>query len=354
MQALDVQQRLAAVLTTLLFALQAPLGNPQFALGCPIMLGRLHAAVITVVQEVLDVQINAHRFPCWRKRRWVGEFAGKTYKPLARLLHEAHRLEVAFQRPMPAHPQATYCCDLQAFAIQPKAVAILFQAKTVEAVVAFEAWITRLLSSFHPAEEVLEGCIALRCCHLQNVAVNVFKLPKGRFVALDQPQLVVLGDTPSFQFPGVLALRHTHVVPVARRIQTQPQLAFLRWRGIQAVFERLQHHAMRSCSAKRRMAISMMAAWLMPSFCANAARRRLASPDNRMLVACFFLIPLLYTIGRYDARVQTLRPTRLSTRTKVPQLAARSISVRSNVFGNFRSGGVSEIRQRDAKPTIGR
>jgi hypothetical protein len=62
-----------------------------------------------------------------------------------------------------------------------------------------------------------------------------------------------------------------------------------------------EHDRFPSISANLRTAISMTAAWVIPSFFAMALSKRFASGVSRMLVGSFALIPLLYRSHRCQA-----------------------------------------------------
>jgi len=232
MQTLDPQQRLAAILTALHGTLQSALSQTQLALGSPIMFRRFNALSSVVGEQVLDVQIDAYLLSGWRECDRIGQFAAKANVPFARCASNTRRLDGSLNRTMPAHSHATHSGDFQPPTIQPEAIAVYFEAKTVEVLIPLEAWITRCFSRFDTAEECLERFIAIGSCHLQNVAVNVLEHAKGCFVALHQPKLFVQTDTAPLKFPSVLSLRHTHIVPVASRIQAQRQALVLSGRGI--------------------------------------------------------------------------------------------------------------------------
>ena len=119
---------------------------------------------------------------------------------------------------MPADGDAPDARELESAAVDLEAVAVLPEAEPGEAVLAFEARVTGIVSRLDPAKERLERLVQVGHHVLEDVAVDASRVGAGILLGLDLAKLLGPGDRHAAEFVGVLPLAQEIVVEVAARL----------------------------------------------------------------------------------------------------------------------------------------
>ena len=102
----------------------------------------------------------------------------------------------AWDLAMPAHSHTTNARDFEPTPIHFEPIAVLFEAKTFEAVRALETGIAgRVFPGFHAAKEGLERFIEIANNGLQHMTVDRSSIGIGSFVGLHLAKLFILADS---------------------------------------------------------------------------------------------------------------------------------------------------------------
>src|SRR5215207_3067400 len=252
MLALHAQQRLAAVLAATLGSCQFALTAAQFLLRCAVVVGVIHFETVAGGEQRGNTHIHTDNPPCLGQRRGILDFAGKAGVPAPCLVNDAHRLDRAFQRTMPARGYTSDAVQLQAPPIHLRPNAVLRKIEAAKMVATFEARIAWCLACLQPAKEGVKCFTHINRYRLQGLGEYRFSLRESFPVESRLLHLIVFADAALFQLPCPLALGKTHVVEAAAHVQNSDHLARLRRRRVETILECLEMrvrivHALTSC-----------------------------------------------------------------------------------------------------------
>ena len=227
--------------------------NPQAPL-CGAVAGRMrHMLAIAGRDAGRQTDIETDFTACgWQ--RFQANVAGEDRVPLPGFAGESQGLHRVWQPPVPADSHTAYAGDFHAASINLEAVPCFFEAKTFEAVLAFETRIARFFPSFHTAEEGLKRFIEVLDNGLQHMTVHRASKRIAGFVGFDLPELLILADAALLGLIGVLALSKTGIIPAATGFKRASKPTLLTFGRIEALDYGFAHGAtvpsVQQCSAE--------------------------------------------------------------------------------------------------------
>src|SRR5258708_2201765 len=120
---------------------------------------------------------------------------------------------------MPVYPHPSNTKQLKSSAIKLDARTVLFETKTVEVLVAFEARIARSIARFHATKERFECLVYIVANYLHRLAEHRFGFGECSPVANTCLLLLNLANMTFLKFPRQFAILKTHVVPMATYVK---------------------------------------------------------------------------------------------------------------------------------------
>src|SRR5271165_3649532 len=162
-----------------------------------------------------EPEIDADRFPSLRQRLRLLDLAGEGDEPLARPAEDTGRLDRPFELAVPADGDPADAKEVEATAIDLKAVAVLLVAEPRESIPDLEPGIAGILPGLDPAKERLERLVQVGHDVLENVAVDVQSIGTGGFLHLDLAKLNGLGDRLAAFLVSLFSLAAASIVEVA-------------------------------------------------------------------------------------------------------------------------------------------